>query len=585
MNLPLRFCSRQLGKLDQRSPWLVLLGAICLTSGAVSRAQALPWPQRIANSAIQRWPDTKESTPKISNDQLGILLHGMNTVWYDTADSTYYRYAKRAVDERIAADTVMLTARAASGSEDNPAGSADNAALGQPLLLLYRVTQEASYYRAARLLDMHLAAQLRDDSPTGRDASLIALPFYAEYASVFNQPHDFAEITRQFISIEPRLHEQHDRAAYLMALVDTLPSYAKDNPGRATLLELFQRTAANIVAHQRQQDIRWRLHQEKGPSTCMFVYALQKGVRLGYLPLRDSRYAARVWQRVLQQSVSNGDTNAITDPSFIGALLFASTEMEMAPSSTLARGETVLVDAWFNSQQRRNAAGQEVTFHYKWNDYSYDGYSIFGQIFSSYGATLDTLYQAPTFQKLRGAQFYVIVSPDIPEKNPHPHYVQPEDAKQVAAWVQQGGVLVLMENDPANADIKHLDLIADRFGIHFNNALSHHIIGDQFAPGQIAVRGATPLFHDPHTLYMKDTCTLTLKPPATPLLTDATGVVMATARYGKGAVIAVVDPWLYNEYTDHRKLLPAQDNYAAGKEFVHWLLQQKRTDTPATQSR
>jgi unsaturated rhamnogalacturonyl hydrolase len=49
---------------------------------------------------------------------------------------------------------------------------------------------------------------------------------------------------------------------------------------------------------------------------------------------------------------------------------------------------------------------------------------------------------------------------------------------------------------------------------------------------------------------------------------------MASAKYGKGTVFAVVDPWLYNEYTDPRKHLPQQDNYEAGKEFVHWLLKQ-----------
>ncbi len=59
-----------------------------------------------------------------------------------------------------------------------------------------------------------------------------------------------------------------------------------------------------------------------------------------------------------------------------------------------------------------------------------------------------------------------------------------------------------------------------------------------------------------------------------PLLQDKEGIVMATAKYGKGTVFAVVDPWLYNEYTDHRKEQPVQENFAAGNEFVLWLLRQ-----------
>jgi unsaturated rhamnogalacturonyl hydrolase len=73
---------------------------------------------------------------------------------------------------------------------------------------------------------------------------------------------------------------------------------------------------------------------------------------------------------------------------------------------------------------------------------------------------------------------------------------------------------------------------------------------------------------------MKDTCAISLKAPAHALLEDKEGIVMATARYGSGTVVAVVDPWLYNEYTDPGKHMPRQDNYAAGKEFVSWLLKQ-----------
>lgn len=183
--------------------------------------------------------------------------------------------------------------------------------------------------------------------------------------------------------------------------------------------------------------------------------------------------------------------------------------MALASPEPDTHGPTVMLDAWFNSQQRKNAAGQTEYFHYKWNDVSDSGFSLLGQIFQSYGIALDTLYSAPTVKNLKRAQYYNIVSPDIPVKNPHPNY------------------------DPANADIEHLNLIADRFGIHFNSVLGHHVIGDDLAAGQIAVGGGGPLFHDPHILYMKDTCTISLKAPATSLLEDKGDILMATAKYGK----------------------------------------------------
>src|SRR5580698_8578052 len=180
----------------------------------------------------------------------------------------------------------------------------------------------------------------------------------------------------------------------------------------------------------------------------------------------------------------------------------------------------VVVDAWFNSQQRPNAAGQMEYFHYKWNDVSNSGFSLLGDVFHKAGVTTDTLYTAPTIAKLKGAQIYIIVSPDIPVKNPHPHYLQPEDARQVAEWVKQGGILVLMANDPANGEIEHLDLLADLFGIHFNPVLSHHVVGDNHEAGRIPVAGNGPVFQHNHTLFMKDTCTISVKGPAAPLLED-----------------------------------------------------------------
>src|SRR6204780_183404 len=130
---------------------------------------------------------------------------------------------------------------------------------------------------------------------------------------------------------------------------------------------------------------------------------------------------------------------AVTSVVLGGLMCFAA----FSQSSTRA-----VVDAWFNSQQRTNAAGQLQYFHYKWNDVSNSGFSLLGDVFHKAGVATDTLYTAPTVANLKGAQIYIIVSPDIPVKNPHPHYMQPEDARQGADWVKEGEVLLLMANDP-----------------------------------------------------------------------------------------------------------------------------------------
>ena len=160
------------------------------------------------------------------------------------------------------------------------------------------------------------------------------------------------------------------------------------------------------------------------------------------------------------------------------------------------------------------------------------------------------------------------------DKNPHAHFANPEDAAQIANWVKSGGVLMIMENDTSFADLDHFNVVSEKFGIHFNSVLRKHVIGANWEQGRIDVDGRGPIFHHPHTLFVKDVCTISVHGPAKAILIDRGDILMATAKYGKGTVYAMVDPWLYNEYTDGRKLPPAYDNFAAGNELVRWVLEQ-----------
>jgi unsaturated rhamnogalacturonyl hydrolase len=600
---------------------------------------------------MQRWPQGRFTPPDKSwhwNYELGTLLDGIDAVWYNTADGRYYKYIKSSVDSFIQEDGSIAT-------YDQRAYSLDNVLLGRQLLLLYGVTQQKRYYEAASILRQQLASQPRNASggfwhkqiypnQMWLDGLYMAEPFFAQYAAVFHEPQDFADITHQFVLIDQHLRDSKTGLLYhgwdeskqqkwanprtgtsanfwarglgwfMMALVDTIPSYPEHDPGRAQLIDILQRTAAAVVRYQDPQSGLWYevldKPGEKGnyfesSASCMFSYALAKGVRLGYLPKKYSAHAAAAWSGIqfhfIQGSGADltlsGTVQAIglggaqhhdgsysyyvsspvvsNDPKGIGAYLLAASEEEMAAHATDSMGSTALLDAWYNSQTRKNAAGQSVLFHYKWDDYSNSGFSLFAHIFRSYGVTTKELPVAPTAVNLASARFYIIASPDNPSKNPSPHYMNEHDAAQIASWVKRGGVLVLMENDPDNADIPHLDIVADKFGLDFNNALSHHVIGREYAIGRIDVLQPAPPFTHPHVLYMKDTCSLKLTRGAVPLLTWKGDILMATAHYGKGTVLAVADPWLYNEYSDGRIPPPEFDNFAAGKEFVQWLLQRR----------
>jgi unsaturated rhamnogalacturonyl hydrolase len=624
-----------------------------MAGSALCAAQAgeRPWSERAARAAIVRWPDGRlvpVDQRWAWNYELGTLLEGMDAVWLNTADPRYYNYIKSSIDQFVTPDGSISTWR----PEEN---QLDNILLGRQLLLLYGVTQDVRYAKAARLLYEQLLHQPRTASggfwhkqkypdQMWLDGLYMAEPFYAEYAATFHHPEAFEDITHQFLLMDNHARDAKTGLLYhgwneskqerwadkqtglssqfwaramgwhMMALVDTLAYYPEDNAGRKHLIAELERDAVAVTRYQENTTGLWYQVLDKAgtkgnylesSASCMFVYALARGVRQGYLPQHYLANAERGYQGILKRFIESGagdevsltgtvkgaglggnpyrdgsyayyvgEKTATNDPKGVGAFLLASAEVETVTNAKLGRGRTVLLDAWFNSQTRPDAFGQQVSFHYKWDDLSNSGYSFLGHIFNNFGAQTETLYVAPTLAALRQAQVYIIVSPDIPAKNPNTHYMQPEDAARIAEWVKAGGVLVIMENDPANADLEHLNLLAEQFGIHYNNVLRNRVDGNKFEMGKIAIKGSGPIFRDPHTAYMKEICTISIKSLAIALLRDRGDILMATAKYGKGTVFATVDPWLYNEYTDGRKLPAEYDNYAAGKELVRWILAQ-----------
>ncbi len=272
-----------------------------------------------------------------------------------------------------------------------------------------------------------------------------------------------------------------------------------------------------------------------------------------------------------------GETTRVNDAKGIGAYLLAGSEMAQADTEALGQGKTVLVDAWFNSQTRKNAAGQTELFHYKWDDDANPGFAFFGRAFQRYGMKLATLKAAPTPAALKKAQIYVLASPDIPAKNPNPNYMDKASGDAIEEWVKAGGVLLLMQNDKTNSEFEHFNTMSDRFGIHFNAVLRNTVDNNNWPQGTVMVPTGTGVFTYPHKAYLKEISTITVSGPAKSILTDKGDVLMAVAKIGKGTVFAVVDPWIYNEYVDRRNKLPLEfDGFDAAIDLAGWALGQTK---------
>ncbi|MEI9910785.1 MAG: hypothetical protein WDO71_14600 [Bacteroidota bacterium] len=265
----------------------------------------------------------------------------------------------------------------------------------------------------------------------------------------------------------------------------------------------------------------------------------------------------------------------VNDPKGIGAFLLAGNEMEMMPVQLTGRGKTIMLDRYFNSEKRKDLTGASVYWHYVWNEMSHPGFAGLGYIFNKYGAKLSSLDVAPTANNLKKASVYIIVDPDHVEDNPAPNYVSEKNVKSISDWVKAGGVLLLLANDSANCGLEHFNKLANTFGITFTNTSRNMVKNDEFETGAV-IAGDEEVFKEPYKMYLKEVSVLDIKAPAKALAVKEADVIIATAKFGKGTVLAAGDPWLYNEYLDGRKLPAEYPNYKAAEDLVKWLLMQSK---------
>lgn len=266
--------------------------------------------------------------------------------------------------------------------------------------------------------------------------------------------------------------------------------------------------------------------------------------------------------------------------SIIPAVFAAAPAANPTIDPALGKGKVIGLDQYFNHQVKN---GKQ--FHYIWSDTDNSGYSKFGEVWKQFGASLATLDHAPTRADLDRFSIYIIVNPSNAKNaaDGKPNYVTAADGDVIESWVKDGGVLMLFLNDVNNTEFDHLNTLSSRFGIKFNADLRNQVPNARDrSPGAFDVSKLAPdepLFKGIKQIYMKEISTLTLQPPAAPLLVadneKHTGkdVIMATAKAGKGFAFAVGDPWIYNEYIDVTSTPGLTlENRKAAENLVRWIL-------------
>ncbi len=339
-------------------------------------ATPLQWSLRMADSEMARVGEKLDAAPKGTGGwdyTTGLYADALIRLTDQTGNAVYEKSAEDIIGSFLGPNGEIATYEKRKMSPGRgmttPAitvpYSLDEVQSGVATLKLYDITHDERYKKAADILRNQLSKHPR--IPEGGfwhkaiypnqmwlDGLYMGEPFYANYAARFNEPADFDDITKQFTLIfahtyDPKtglLYHGWDedkklpwanpetgaspsfwgRAIgwYAMALVDVLDKMPANHPGHAALIDLLQKVAAGIVKNQDPTSGVWWQVTDQGPrehnyleasSSCMFVYALAKGVNHGYLPATYTPAIRTGYNGLIHQFVSveaNGTTIDLT---------------------------------------------------------------------------------------------------------------------------------------------------------------------------------------------------------------------------------------------------------------------------------
>lgn len=278
--------------------------------------------------------------------EFGLILKAIESVWCKTGDQTYFKYIKEQMDRFIDVN--------GSISNFTPCElNLDHINPGKILLLLYQHTHDDRYIKAATVLRNQLALQPRNlqggfwhkriyPHQMWLDGVYMSSPFYAQYASMMNTPEAFEDIANQVILLnthtrDPKtglLYHAWDESRgmkwaddvtgcsphfwgramgwYSMALVDILDFFPENHEKRSTIISILRDLAAAITSVQDTTTGVWYQVLDKGHEvgnypeasvSCMFTYALAKGIRMGYLDNKYIPYTKKAFDGIIKQFI------------------------------------------------------------------------------------------------------------------------------------------------------------------------------------------------------------------------------------------------------------------------------------------
>lgn len=300
------------------------------------------WSARMADSIMQR----KAILDDHWNYTAGVAAKGIEQVGIATGDARYEAYVKTYIDAMVNADGQILGYR----PDDY---NLDHINAGKVLFYLYQTTGDQRYKTALDLLRQQLRHHPRNNAggfwhkqvyphQMWLDSLYMGPAWYAQYAATFNEPEAFDDVALQFtLAFEHTrdattglLYHAWDAAKqqpwanpqtgcsphfwaramgwYVMAAVDVLDNLPAHHLKRPTLIHILQTVIPPLATVQHAATGLWYqvldLPDRPGnyleaSASCMFVYAIAKGVRQGYLDRSLFSIAEKAYAGILQHLI------------------------------------------------------------------------------------------------------------------------------------------------------------------------------------------------------------------------------------------------------------------------------------------
>ncbi|MCU4676559.1 glycoside hydrolase family 88 protein [Catenovulum sp. 2E275] len=310
-----------------------------------------------SNAIITRYQPTIDALTHHGWDHSNsVIMHGMEKIFHNTGNQTYFKYIQAYADSYILAD----------GSINGLLNTLDGIHPGIICLFLYRQTGQQKYLQAAKNMRDHLLSENSafNKTPDGAywhknvdkyknvasvDGLYMAYPFLIRYGLLAQDQIAINKSVEQILLVSERsfnikyklpLHAwNYDKekpwahpitgtatqfwgrasAWYAMALVDILEVLPPSHSAYPKIKILFSELAEGIRATQNPNTGFWHQVLDKhtdpanypeSSATGMIVYALQKGINLGLLDHAYTVTTLKGWQ-ALKTAISTAEDGQI----------------------------------------------------------------------------------------------------------------------------------------------------------------------------------------------------------------------------------------------------------------------------------